>query len=111
MSGAFATERSTWLLLIFVALWAIPLWATIKSLRHRLAAGATRFEPAESPAWPGGTLRGAVLLDKPLPMRGTAELSLVCERSETRGTVDGSSTTTEKNLVRPQNRATGLDHA
>jgi hypothetical protein len=96
MSGAFAKEPSAWLIMIFVVLWAFPLWASIRTLRHRLAAGVTRFEPAESPAWPGGALRGAILLDKPLPMRGTAELNLVCERSETRGTGDGSSTTTER---------------
>jgi hypothetical protein len=96
MSGAFATDRSAWLLTIFVALWAIPLSVSIRALRHRLAVGATRFEPAESPAWPGGALRGAVLLEKPLPLRGTAELSLVCERSETSGSGDSRTTTTEK---------------
>lgn len=94
-SGAFQRERSAWWLLVFVVLWAIPGRLSLKRLRHRAAAGATFFEPAHSPAWPGGLLEGSILLAKPLPPRCQPELRLVCEKKVTRGTGDDRSTTVE----------------
>ena len=96
LSGAFQKEGTSWLVLIFAALWAIPVWFTSQRLRHRSAVGVTRFEAQESPAWPGGTLHGAILLDKPPPPRALAEVSLVCEKRVTRKSGDGTSTTREK---------------
>lgn len=96
LSGAFQTERSAWLLMVFVAIWCIPAWYTIKRLRHRLAVGKTRFELQESPAWPGGLLRGFILLDKALPSRGAAEVALFCEKLTTRGSGEDKSTINEK---------------
>jgi hypothetical protein len=96
MSGAFQQPGPAWLLLIFVALWAVPVSLSVRRLRQRLAIGTTRFEPKEIPAWPGGSLHGSILLEKPLPPRGAAEVSLTCEKSVTRGTGDGRTTTTEK---------------
>lgn len=96
MSGAFQRGSSAWLLMIFVVLWMIPLGLSIKRLRHRIAAGKVGFEPKEWPASPGGVLRGAILLGKPLPLRGNADVSLACEKSITRGSGEDSSTTTEK---------------
>ncbi|MES2659552.1 MAG: DUF3592 domain-containing protein [Verrucomicrobiota bacterium] len=96
MTGAFQTEPMAWLLLIFVALWCLPLWASLKRFRQRLAIGSPRLELTELPAYPGGVLAGAVVLGKPLPPRGDAELSLVCEKKTTRSDGDGDSTSTEK---------------
>jgi hypothetical protein len=96
MSGAFQRVSSAWLLMIFVALWMIPLWFSIKRLRHRIAAGTVRFEPKEWPASPGGVLRGVILLAKPLPLRGNTEVTLSCEKSITRGSGEDRTTTTEK---------------
>lgn len=94
--GAFQQTLTAWLLWIFVALWAIPGWFSLQRLRHRLAVGVTRLEVPQAPAAPGGTLRGAVLLEKPLPPRGVAQVSLVCEKCVTRKSGDGDSTTREK---------------
>lgn len=103
MTGAFQTNRMAWLLLILVALWCLPAWFSLKRFRQRLAIGVTRFEPTQSPAYPGGVLAGAIMLEKPLPMRGDAELTLTCEKKVTRKTGDGDSTTTEKIWSHAQN--------
>jgi hypothetical protein len=96
LTGAFQTDRMAWLLLIFVAIWCVPAWYTLKRLRHWMAVGKTRLELQESPAWPGGLLRGHVLLAKPPPPRGALEVSLVCEKRITRSSGDGNTTTKEK---------------
>jgi hypothetical protein len=110
LTGAFQTDHLAWLLLIFVAIWCVPAWYTLKRLRHRTAVGKTRLELQESPAWPGGLLRGHVLLAKPPPPRGALEVSLVCEKRITRRSGDGSTTTTEKlwshQEIVPQDRIT-----
>lgn len=95
-SGSFQTDRSVWPLLIFVALWCIPAWYTAKRLRHRLTVGKPRFELQESPAWPGGLLRGSILLAKTLPPRAAAEIGISCEKRTTRGSGEDKSTITEK---------------
>jgi len=96
MCGAFHRGSSAWLLMIFVVLWMIPLSFSIRRLRHRMAVGTARFEPKEWPASPGGILRGAILLDKPLPRGGAVELTLACEKNITRGSGEDKSTITEK---------------
>jgi hypothetical protein len=96
ISGAFQSNGMAWVLMIFVILWCIPAWFSIKRFRHRLAVGGVRFEPREMPAWPGGVMEGAILLQRPPPMRLPAEIDLVCEKSITRKTGDGDSTSTEK---------------
>lgn len=95
VSGVFQKEGMSWLLLIFVVLWCIPAWSTLKRLRHRMAVGVTRFELQDSPASPGSSLRGHILLSKSLPLRSAAEVSLTCEKRTTRSTGDGDSTQTE----------------
>jgi hypothetical protein len=95
-TGAFQTDGTAWLLLIFVVLWVIPVSYSVKKLRHRLAIGKASFEPKDRPAWPGGVLRGNLLLDKPLPMRSTADVSLICERTTSRGSGDDRKTSVEK---------------
>lgn len=94
-SGAFQTDRWSWLVMIFLALWCIPAWYTYKRLRKHLAVGKTRFEMSEAPAWPGGMMRGHLLLEKPLPMRGSAQLGLVCEKRTTQGSGKNRSVSTE----------------
>jgi Protein of unknown function (DUF3592) len=96
LSGAFRTDGKSWLLMIFVALWSIPAWFSLKRLRHRMAVGETRFELQESPASPGNALRGDILLTKSLPPRGDAEIHLTCEKRTTRSSGDGNNTQTEK---------------
>jgi hypothetical protein len=96
VSGAFHTDRSAWLLLLFVALWCVPAWFTGRRLRHWLAVGKTRLELQDTPAWPGGVLRGAILLAKPLPARGVPELHISCEKIVTRGSGENRSTIREK---------------
>ena len=95
-SGAFESSPTAWLLLIFVALWCVPAAISLRSVRRRIAVGASSFEPAEWPAWPGGMMHGYVLLEKPPPMRADAEVSLTCEKTITRGSGDSNSVTTEK---------------
>lgn len=94
-SGAYGTSGSAWLTLIYPFLWLIPLWFTVKHLRQRLMIGRAGFEPAEVPAWPGGSLRGAIVLQRPLPPRGVAELGVSCIKSTTRSSGDGTSTSSE----------------
>lgn len=110
MSGSFQTDKMAWLLLIFVALWCIPAWITSKRIRHRMAVGKTRFELQESPAWPGGLLRGSILLGKPLPSRGSVELGLSCEKRTTRRSGEDKSIIKEKiwnhQEIVPQDRVT-----
>lgn len=95
-SGTFQRDRSAWWLMGFVALWTLLAWSSVRRLRHRWAVGTTRFALKESPASPGGVLAGDILLEKPLPMRGAAELSLCCEKSVTRGSGDNRTTAIEK---------------
>jgi hypothetical protein len=94
--GAFQTSPFAWLLLIFVALWAIPAAFSVRRIRHRIAVGASSFEPKELPAWPGGAMQGHILLKKPPPMRSHADVSLTCEKKTTRGSGDNRSVTSEK---------------
>ncbi len=96
LSGAFQINAMTWLLAIFVALWCVPGWFSIKRFRHRLAVGSARFEPREMPAWPGGVMEGAILLQRPPPMRLSTEVDLTCEKSITTSSGKNSNTTTEK---------------
>ncbi len=95
-TGAFQTEPTAWLLVIFVLLWCIPAWLCIRRLRHRAAVGSARFEPQELPVSPGCLMDGAIVLEKPLPLRGTAMVTLECEKRITRKSGDGTSTATEK---------------
>lgn len=102
MCGAFQRGSSAWLLMIFVALWLIPLSLSIKRLRQRIAVGNARFEPAEWPASPGGVLRGSILLDKRPALRGNAEVTLACEKSISRGSGEDRTTTSEKIWTRSE---------
>lgn len=95
MSGAFEQGGTAWLLLVFPASWCIPAWFSIRRFRHRLAVGIARYEPRETPVWPGGVLEGSILLRRPPPMRLPAEVELVCEKSVTTGSGKNRSTTTE----------------
>lgn len=95
ITGAYQTSGVAWLTLIYPILWSIPLWFTVKHLRQRLMVGNAGFEPAEIPAWPGGSLRGAIVLQRPLPARGVATLGVSCIKSTTRSSGDGSSTSSE----------------
>lgn len=95
LCGAYQKSGSAWLTLVYPLLWMIPLWFTIRNLRHRLMVGRTGFEPTEIPAWPGGSLRGAILLERPLPPRGIADMSVSCIKSTTKSTGDGTSTSSE----------------
>jgi hypothetical protein len=95
-TGAFQREPTSWLLLIFVALWCFPVWIALRLIRQKLAVGSPRFEPVGIPASPGGRLAGAILLERPLPIHGFPELTLVCEKSTTRATGDGDSTHKEQ---------------
>jgi hypothetical protein len=54
------------------------------------------FELKELPAWPGGELRGDIVLEKALPFRGDPEVELACEKSVTRDSGENTTTTTEK---------------
>ncbi|MGL5018018.1 MAG: DUF3592 domain-containing protein [Luteolibacter sp.] len=96
MSGAFQTDRSAWLVLIFLALWCVPAWFASKRILHWLTVGKTRLELQETPAWPGGVLRGSILLAKPLPVRAVPELHLFCEKRIIRGSGEDKSTIREK---------------
>lgn len=95
MSGAYQTSGSAWLTLIYPLLWSIPLWFTVRHLRQRLMVGSAGFESAEVPFQPGGRLRGAIVLQRPLPPRGIAELGVSCIRSTTRHSGEGSDTSSE----------------
>lgn len=94
-SGAFASQPNAWFLAFFVVLWAIPLSLSIKSFRHQRSVGHARFEPKNWPWWPGGTMQGHLLLEKPLPMRADGEAVLTCRKSISSGSGDNRSTTTE----------------
>lgn len=96
MSEAFQTNRSAWLVLIFLALWCVPAWFASKRILHWLTVGKTRLELQETPAWPGGVLRGSILLAKPLPVRAVPELHLFCEKRIIRGSGEDKSTIREK---------------
>ncbi|MGL4401113.1 MAG: DUF3592 domain-containing protein [Luteolibacter sp.] len=96
LSGAFQTDRSAWWVLVYLALWCIPAWFTSKRIRHRLAVGEGRLELQDTPACPGGVLRGSFLLAKPLPTRAVPELHLFCEKQIIRGTGEDKSTIREK---------------
>lgn len=95
MTGAFDKEPKSWLLMIFVALWCLPAWFTFRRLRQKRVIGSPKFELAEVPAYPGGILMGSILLEKPLPLHGSAELTLLCEKLTTVSTGDGNSTSTD----------------
>ncbi len=94
-SGAFQTQGMAWLVLIFLAIWCIPAWFTFRRLRHRLAVGKPRFELQEFPAWPGGLLRGSILLTKPLPARAVADLRLTCDKRTTQTSGNKTSSISE----------------
>ncbi len=94
-SGAFQKSGSAWLLLIYPALWAVPARFTLRRLRQHLAIGRARFELTDPPAKAGDTLRGAVLLDRPPPLRGVVEITLSCEKLVTTGSGKNSTTTRE----------------
>lgn len=95
LSGAFQQGGPVWLLLIFPAIWGIPLWHSLKRARHRMAIGSARFEPLEIPTSPGCCLRGDIVTDKPLSARSAAELTLSCIRQTTSRSGNKSSTSTE----------------
>lgn len=81
--GAYESEPLAWLTMIFVALWAIPAWQSLKRLRHRRMVGRIGFEATTLPYHPGGTLEGSVLMKRPPPYRKDLEFTLGCERSTT----------------------------
>ena len=95
LSGAFQTDRSAWLVLIYLALWCVPAWFTSKRILHRLTVGKAWLELQETPAWPGGVLRGSILLAKPLPARAVPELHFLCEKRVTSGSGEDKSTVRE----------------
>jgi hypothetical protein len=96
LGGAFENGGAAWLLLVFVALWCVPGWFSLRQFRHRMAVGEAGFHAKEIPTCPGGVMEGAILLQRPPPMRRPVEVDLVCEKSITRKSGDGDSTTTEK---------------
>ncbi|MEO8615543.1 MAG: DUF3592 domain-containing protein [Luteolibacter sp.] len=96
ISGAFQNDRPAWAILILPLIGCIPAWQTFKRVRHRMAVGKCQFELRDWPANPGGSLRGEILLARPLPTGTTVELTVECTKSFTRSSGDGSSTTTEK---------------
>lgn len=110
MGGAFQTERFAWLVLVFLALWCIPAWFVSKRIRHWLAVGKTRLALQDTPAWPGGVLRGSILLARPLPLRGVPEVSVFCEKRITRRSGEDKSVINEKvwsgQEIVPQDRVT-----
>ena len=95
-SGAFATDKRAWLLGIFVLIWCLPAWFTLRRFRKRRVMGTALLEMKELPAWPGGRLAGHVLLQRPLPVYGDTELVVTCEKVTTRSTGDGTSTHREQ---------------
>lgn len=95
MCGAFQNEKSSWLVMIFVGLWLLPAAFTLRRVRHRRMTGGVCFEPANVPAIPGASLDGFLVLNKPLPIRSIAEISLKCERSATTQRGSEQSTSTE----------------
>lgn len=94
-SGAFQSQGTAWLVWIFAAVWSVPLWFSLKRLRQHLSIGRARFEMPETPASPGGLLRGFIVLDKAPPARLATVVRLSCEKSSTRPSGDGDSTSTE----------------
>ena len=107
--GAFSHDRVAWLGLIFPMIGLIPGWFTLKRIRHRIAAGKVRFEMKNPPAQPGGILHGVILLGRPLPARGTAEVSLECGKSiRTRSGNKSTQVITEKIWSHRQNISTDL---
>lgn len=81
--GAYASEPLAWLTMIFVALWAIPGWHSLKRVRHRRTVGRIGFEATTLPCHPGGALEGSVLIKRPPPYRKDLEFTLTCEQSTT----------------------------
>ncbi len=96
MSGSLGKDKFAPLVLIFAGTWMLVTWFALKRLRQRLVIGAARFEMTELPAYPGGALTGCIVTERPLPMRGAATLTLICERATTRKSADESSTSNEK---------------
>jgi hypothetical protein len=81
LSGAFRESPSSWWVLVFAGFWCIPAMMSFRRLRQRMMIGKARFEPSRIPIQPGSTLDGAIVLDRPLPLRAIAEISLICERT------------------------------
>lgn len=71
-------------------------WLHPNLLNPLLAVGKVSLELQDTPAWPGGVLRGVVLLAKPLPTRAVPELHFYCEKRVTRGSGEDRSTIREK---------------
>ena len=82
-ADVYGKEPLAWLTLIFVGLWCLPAWFSIKRLRHKFAVGNAGFEAASLPYSPGGLLVGAVVLKRPPPYRLPVEFTLTCEKSTT----------------------------
>lgn len=95
-SGAFVTEKSSWLVMILVLLWCIPAFFSLKRIRSRVAAGQLAFEPQDIPIRPGSRLAGCIVMTKPPPLRSVAEITVECERQVTDHSGSDSSTSREK---------------
>ena len=94
LSGAFQRENTPWLLLIFLVLWCLPAWFSWRRLRQHLVIGKAQFELKQTPASPGGTLTGDIMLEKPAPSLTGGTVELLCERKTTTRTGSKSYTTT-----------------
>jgi hypothetical protein len=81
LSGAFRENPTSLWVLVFAGLWCIPAVMSFRRLRQRQMIGKARFEASRIPIQPGSTLDGAIVLDRPLPLRAIADISLTCERS------------------------------
>jgi Protein of unknown function (DUF3592) len=96
MSGAFSNDKSSWLLMIFVALWCVPAGFSLRKLRARMVTGAVRFEPSSLPVVPGTRFEGSLVVEKTPPLRSSVEFTLECERRFTTHSGGESNTTREK---------------
>jgi hypothetical protein len=85
LSGAFTREPTAWLLLIFLGLWCLPAWFTLRRWRLGRMVGKLHFVPETLPAVPGTWFRGAITLQKPLLTAGLADISLQCSKTSGQG--------------------------
>lgn len=81
LTGAYGREPRSALLAIFVILWCIPAFFSLRWFRGWLAIGKVAFEMSPLPAVPGGMATGALVMQKPLPPRASgAEITLSCSK-------------------------------